>query len=218
VSETAFLTGGGALGERIAAFDWARTPIGPLAQWPSSLRHTVSLMLRSPVPLVLLWGEHGVMIYNEGYAAFAGDRDSDLLGSNVVEGWGEVADFNANVLKVGLAGGTLKYTDQEFTLHRHGHPERVWLNLDYSPVLDEAGNPAGIIAMVVETSEAVRTRATLEESETKLRFLDDLNRAVADMRRERDTRRHDGDDGQASGHHQLRLCRHGRRSGRFHDP
>ena len=25
-----FLTGGGAMAERIAAFDWARTPLGPI--------------------------------------------------------------------------------------------------------------------------------------------------------------------------------------------
>ncbi len=181
-SEHAFLSGGGELAERIAEFDWAATPIGAIATWPSSLRYTISLMLRSPVPLVLLRGEHGVMIYNDAYSAFAGGRDSSLLGSNVLEGWDEVADFNANVMRVGLAGGTLSYRDHELTLKRHGYAERIWVDLDYSPVLDEDGKPAGVIAFVVETSESVRTRATLEESETKLRFFDDLSRAIADTR------------------------------------
>jgi hypothetical protein len=36
-----------------------------------------------------------------------------------------------------LAGGTLSYKDQELTLYRHGGPEQVWMDLDYSPVLDE---------------------------------------------------------------------------------
>jgi hypothetical protein len=51
----------------------------------------------------------------------------------VFEGWGEVADFNDNVMKVGLAGRTLAYRDQELTLHRKGFPEQVWMDLDYSP-------------------------------------------------------------------------------------
>jgi hypothetical protein len=55
----------------------------------------------------------------------------------VREGWPEVADFNDHVVKVGLAGGTLAYTDQELTLHRTGKPEQVWMNLDYSPITDE---------------------------------------------------------------------------------
>ncbi|TCK31541.1 PAS domain S-box-containing protein [Ancylobacter aquaticus] len=179
-SDRAIAAGGGALARRIAGYDWASTPIGPIEAWPSSLRNTVNLMLASPVPLVLLWGEHGVMIYNDAYSVFAGGRDSRLLGSNVREGWAEVADFNDNVMRVGLAGGTLSYRDLPLTLHRDGHPEQVWLNLDYSPVAGDDGNPAGVIAVVVEVTEAYHTRVALEESETRLRFLDDLGRAVAD--------------------------------------
>jgi len=40
-------------------------------------------------------------------------------------------------------------------LHRRGRPERVWMNLDYSPVYDESGRPGGVIAIVVETTERV---------------------------------------------------------------
>ena len=181
-TDRASSAGGGALARRIAEFDWASTPIGLLEAWPSSLRNTVSLMLASPVPLVLLWGEHGVMIYNDAYSVFAGGRDSRLLGSNVREGWPEVADFNDNVMRVGLSGATLSYRDLPLTLHRDGHPEQVWLNLDYSPVAGDDGSPGGVIAVVVEVTEAHRTRVALEESETRLRFLDALGRAVAECR------------------------------------
>ena len=47
------------------------------------------------------------MIYNDAYSVFAGGRHPILFGSKVREGWPEVADFNDNVMKVGLAGGTL---------------------------------------------------------------------------------------------------------------
>jgi PAS domain S-box-containing protein len=103
----------------------------------------------------MLWGSEGVMIYNDAYSVFAGGRHPALLGSKVREGWPEVADFNDNVMRVGVAGGTLAYRDQELTLHRHGQPEQVWMNLDYSPVPDESGEPAGVIAIVVETTERV---------------------------------------------------------------
>jgi PAS domain S-box-containing protein len=174
-----FLRTGGELGRRIAEHDWSATPIGPIETWPRSLKSTVGLMLASPVPFVLLWGEHGVMIYNDAYSGFAGGRDSRLLGSNVRVGWDEIAEFNDNVMRVGLAGGTLSYKDHELTLLRNGKPEAVWMNLDYSPVLGDDGRPAGVIAVVVETTEAVRTRRALEESEARLRFLDELAQAVA---------------------------------------
>lgn len=177
-----FLAAGGEMAGRIAAHDWASTPAGPIEGWPTSLKQAVSLMLGSPVPIVLLWGPAGVMIYNDAYSVFAGGRDSRLLGSNVLEGWEEVADFNANVMRVGLSGSTLSYRDKELTLHRNGVPEQVFLDLDYSPVRDEEGRPAGVLAIVVETTEAHRNRQALEESEHRFRFLDSLGRAVANSR------------------------------------
>ncbi|MDB5459368.1 MAG: putative sensor hybrid histidine kinase, partial [Caulobacteraceae bacterium] len=149
-----FLAGGGETARLIADFDWSGS-LGPVAGWPESLKATVGLLVHSPVPMVLLWGEDGVMLYNDAYSIFAGDRHPRLLGSKVREGWPEVADFNDNVMKVGLAGGTLAYQDQELTLHRFGKPEQVWMNLDYSPVFDEAGRPGGVIGIVVETTRRV---------------------------------------------------------------
>ena len=137
-----FLSGCGEMARLIAAHDWTGS-LGPIAQWPGSLKTTVGLIGNSAVPIVLLWGDDGIMIYNDAYSVFAGGRHPRLLGSKVREGWPEVADFNDNVMRVGLAGGTLAYKDQELTLYRSGKPEQVWMNLDYSPVIDESGRPGG---------------------------------------------------------------------------
>lgn len=151
----AFLSHGGETGALIKAHDWSATPLGPLQTWPPSLRIVLALLLRSPTPIVMLWGEDGVMLYNDAYSVFAGGRHPALLGSKVREGWAEVADFNDHVMKTVLAGGTLTYRDQALILHRNGRAEQVWMNLDYSPVIDERGAPAGVIAIVVETSARV---------------------------------------------------------------
>lgn len=151
-----FLRGGGEIAARIAAFDWSTTSLGPIEAWPQHVKITVSTILRSKLPMCTLWGRDGIMIYNEGYAAIAGGRHPQVLGMPVREAWAEAADFNDNVANVVLGGGTLSYTDIEFTLNRRGVPEQVWLNLEYSPVLDEAGVPAGIIAFCVETTAKVQ--------------------------------------------------------------
>ena len=145
----------GEMAERVRAFDWASTPLGPIAQWPQSLKTAVGMVLLSPVPIVMLWGEDGIMIYNDGYSEFAGQRHPSLLGSKVREGWPEVADFNDNIMKVGLAGGTLAYRDFVLNLNRTGTFEPVWLDLDYSPILDESGQPAGVMAIVIEITKRV---------------------------------------------------------------
>ncbi len=163
-----FLQGGGALGTLIAAVDWSRTALGPIEAWPPHVTAPTALMLRSVVPLVMLWGESGVMIYNDAYSAFAGARHPLLLGSKVREGWPEVAAFNDNVMRVGLSGRTLSYRDQVLVLNRSGRAEQVWMNLDYSPLLDASGAPAGVIAVVVETTAKVLAERRLSGERARL--------------------------------------------------
>jgi len=160
----------GEMAQRVRSFDWASTPLGPLSGWPQSLKTAAGIVLLSPVPIAMLWGEDGIMIYNDAYSVFAGGRHPQLLGSKVREGWPEVADFNDHVMKVGLAGSTLAYRNQELTLHRRGLPEQVWMNLDYSPILDESGKPAGVMAIVIETTDRMRADAALRHSEEQLRL------------------------------------------------
>ncbi|HZH51782.1 MAG TPA: PAS domain S-box protein [Microvirga sp.] len=158
------------MGQRTRSYDWSRTSLGPISAWPQSLKTTVGILLRSPVPIVLLWGQDGVMIYNDAYSGFAGGRHPLLFGSKVREGWPEVADFNDHVMKVGLSGGTLSYRDQELTLYRKGVPEQVWMNLDYSPVLDESGRPAGVLAVVIETTERILAQQALTQTQERLSY------------------------------------------------
>lgn len=173
-----FLAGGGETGRLIAQRDWSRTSMGPVEGWPQSLKTATAILLRSNVPIVMLWGEDGIMLYNDAYSTFAGGRHPDLLGSKVREGWPEVADFNDNVMKVGLAGGSLAYKDQQLTLFRYGNPEQVWMDLDYSPVLDEQGQPAGVIAIVIETTERVAAELQRDAAELALRGERDRARGV----------------------------------------
>jgi PAS domain S-box-containing protein len=143
------------LGDLVRAFDWSTTSLGQIVSWPQSLRSAVNFILGSQTAIVMLWGDDGIMIYNDAYSQFAGKRHPALLGSHVREGWPEVADFNDNVMKVCLSGRSLFYRNRELTLYRQGEPAQVWMDLSYSPLYDEAGKPAGVMSIVVETTERV---------------------------------------------------------------
>ena len=155
----------GEMAGRIRAFDWRRTELGRLETWPASLCSAVQLLLASPLPMVMLWGRPGYMIYNDAYSSFAGGRHPYLLGSPVELGWPEVAEFNRHVVDTCLAGGTLSYRNKELVLLRDGVPENVWLDLYYSPVANDEGTPAGVMAMVVETTEHVISERRRQEAE-----------------------------------------------------
>lgn len=183
----------GEMARRIAAFDWSEAGLGPIEQWSASLIAAVRTVLASPLPLVMLWGRPGYMIYNDGYAAFSGGRHPYLLGKPVELGWPEVADFNRNVMNTCLAGGTLSYRDKELVLLRHGRPEDVWMDLHYSPLADDDGAPGGVLAVVIETTERVlatrqraHAEAALQASNDALRRLTEtLEQRVADAIAER---------------------------------
>jgi PAS domain S-box-containing protein len=144
--------GAGDIGLLAAAVDWAATSLGPVERWPERLRLAAAMIQHSPVAMVLLWGEDGVLVYNAAFAVIAGQRHPAVLGQPVADAFPEIADFNRHVLKTCRAGEVLRFSDQRFTLRRNGEPEDVWLDLGYSPVAGEDGRPAGVLAVVVETT------------------------------------------------------------------
>lgn len=159
----------GEMAGRIRTFDWSHTELGSLDTWPASLCSAVQMLLASPVPIVMLWGRMGYMIYNDAYSVFAGGRHPYLLGAPVELGWPEIAEFNRNVVDTCLAGGTLTFHSKELVLLRDGVPEDVWMDLYYSPVADDAGQPAGVMAIVVETTDHVISERRRQEAEAAYR-------------------------------------------------
>ena len=158
----AFLPEGSELAALIRAFDWRATPLGALRQWPEHLRTVVALMLRSAVPMTLQWGREGWMLYNDAYRELVGARHPGLLGKTIGNTWAEVADFRRRVVNQVLDGHSLNYRDEHFVLERNGAPEDVWVDIDYSPVVDAAGTPVGVLAIVRDTTEQLHAAQRLQ--------------------------------------------------------
>ena len=71
-AESANSDGGGGMAARIHAFDWSRTPLGPMDRWPQSLRTAVSICLGSRFPMMLWWGPDLINIYNDAFVPVLG--------------------------------------------------------------------------------------------------------------------------------------------------
>lgn len=78
------------MGERIRAFDWSKTPLGPLEGWPQSLLTAVSILLPSRYPMFVWWGPQLINIYNDAYIPMLGTRHPDALGRPASEIWVDV--------------------------------------------------------------------------------------------------------------------------------
>lgn len=156
------------MSQRIREFDWKQTRLGPISSWPQSFKTAVELALATPVPVVMLFGDNGTLIYNDGYRDFAGKRHPKILGMPVLDAWPEVAEFNQLVMDTCLAGGTLSPREKLMVLNRHGKPEDVWLDLDYSPIRDESGKPFGVFVTVIETTQKLKAERALRAREADL--------------------------------------------------
>ncbi|MEG3167239.1 ATP-binding protein [Sphingomonas sp. LB3N6] len=172
--------GGGELATLIGAFDWSSTELGPIETWPQPLKTATSIMLCAPVPMALLWGADGIMLYNDAFAGIIGARHPATLGAPVEEAWPEASAFNRHVLDVCLvAGETLSFARRDMTSYLPTRDDAVFLDLNYSPVLDERGVPVGALAIVVETTDAVLAERSFHGETHTLETLNVTGAALA---------------------------------------
>lgn len=153
----------------IRNYDWADTEIGSISAWSQTLLHTVNLILQSPAQLLILWGENAHMIYNDAYALFAGAKHPQSLGNKAINVWDEGKDFILNVIEEVYKGNTLSYKDVPFVLSRNNVPETIYLNMDFSPIMDN-GKPQGILVVHNETTKNINAEKALSENEERLRL------------------------------------------------
>lgn len=160
----AFLAGGGEMGERMRNHDWARTPFGPVSEWPQSLRSAVSICLNSRFPIAIYWGPELALIYNDAWAPIPGEKHPWALGRPGREVWPEIWDaIGPLYAQVQATGEGVWQQDQLLPMHRHGYTEECYFNFTFSPVRGEDGRVEGIFNAVIETTFRV-----IEERRTKV--------------------------------------------------
>src|ERR1700691_80 len=88
-----FLDGGGEMGRRMRAFDWAATPLGPSKNWPQGLKTLVNLLLASKQPMFMAWGPDRIWFYNDTFVPILGRKHPETLGRPSKDVW--AVDWNA---------------------------------------------------------------------------------------------------------------------------
>ena len=157
----------------VRTLDWSRTPLGPVAAWPESLRSSVDLVLACSFPMILLWGPNLVQIYNDGYSTIMGAKHPQGMGQATQLCWPEVWEFNKPVYDKVFHGDTLTFENQLFPITRHGFLEQAYFTLCYSPARDGNGEIAGVLVTVFETTLQLRAEARQMQVELDLRQMID---------------------------------------------
>ena len=171
-----FLLGGGEMGERMRAFDWTSSSLGPPAQWPQSLKTALRIMLTSRQPIWIGWGEDLTYFYNDPYQSIIGGKHPWALGRPASVVWREIWNDIGPMLATAMTGQQGTYVEQQLLImERHGYPEETYYTFSYSPIPGDDGGVGGIICANTEETQRV-------VSERQLGLLRDLAASAADSR------------------------------------
>ncbi|WP_439817124.1 sensor histidine kinase [Zavarzinia sp. CC-PAN008] len=144
----------------VRQLDWARTPLGPMAGWPSELKAAVSFALASRFPKAIVWGPALTTIYNDAFRPILGNKP-EAMGRSFADIWAEVWPEIGPIARRAYDGESTFIEDFPLEIDRSGQLEQCWFTFCYSPLRLADGRIAGLMDTVVETTASVRTRLEL---------------------------------------------------------
>ena len=155
----------------VEQFDWARTPLGPMGDWPASLRVTIDNILLAPMPKFLVWGDGLGLVYNDAYLNFLGSKHPAALGGHMHAVWAEVWPDVEHLVQRALRGESFYFENMPFKLERDAG-KVSWISFSYTPLYAN-GVVAGILCDLYETTQRMKDEQTRAEENRRLHALFD---------------------------------------------
>ncbi|HEY4591132.1 MAG TPA: ATP-binding protein, partial [Thermoanaerobaculia bacterium] len=171
-----FLLGGGEMGARMRAVDWAKTSLGPAEQWPQSLKTAVRIMLTSRQAMFVWWGDELINLYNDAYKAIVGGKHPEALGQPASVVWREIWDQVRPRAESAMRWNEGTYDEALLLImERNGYPEETYYTFSYSPVPNDQGGTGGILCANTDDTQRI-------VGERQLALLRELAAGTADAR------------------------------------
>ena len=142
--------------QRIRAFDWSSTPLGPMESWPEALKLALNISEHSAFPTAIYWGPDLRLLYNDAWAPIPGERHPGALGRPAKEVWSDIWPIVGPQLEAVMARGEgLNSAEQMLPMVRDGVEQETYWNYSFTPIIDENGRVAGIFNQGNEVTKAV---------------------------------------------------------------
>lgn len=142
---------------------WRDSPLGDPCEWPPALRLAAALVLESPAPMWLAWGDALALLANDACGALLPSPGDRRPGAPAAEAWGDAWDAlrPAALRALDGQGGRI----DELELRGAGGAAPAWATFAFAPLRDDAGRVHGLLCTVQDVSATVAARRSLRESE-----------------------------------------------------
>jgi len=158
------------MADRIRAFDWSKTPLGPMEEWSETLVATANLMLHSPFPTILSWGQEMVFLYNDAAISTLATKHPDALGRLYRNVFHEAWDLVGGDLEACFYKGETAVRDNMYIpVLINGVLEDHYFSYSLIPVY-ENGRIAGVYDAFRNMTEIVIGAQHLRESEARIKL------------------------------------------------
>lgn len=164
---------GGEMGQLTREYEWEQTPIGPISNWPLSLRTVVEMILSSKFPMFLWWGSDLIQFYNDAYRPSLGieGKHPSALGQKGKDCWPEIWPTIYPLIEQVLTTGEATWSEHQLIpIYRNAQLEDVYWTYSYSAIYGKSGQVEGVLVVCNETTEMVRSLQHLKESKEQLLF------------------------------------------------
>jgi len=137
-----------------ASYDWAASALGDAARWPLPLRLASDLLLNSPLPTLLVWGQETIMVFNEAYGELAGPGYGRAPGGSVPPVMPPPLAAAGDALQAAWRGEATVVQDAALTFRRLDGNHEGRYDLRLTPLRDEAGAVRGVQLALAPATEA----------------------------------------------------------------
>jgi PAS domain S-box-containing protein len=165
VSARTRIHGAGELADLVRSKDWSQTLLGPLETWAETLVATVNLLLLSPFPFALYWGEKLTLLYNDAYRPFLGEKHPAALGHLGPQVWQEAWPVIGPPIFAALHHQQSTAANDVFIpVLIGGDLQDRWWTYSFYPVYQD-GRVAGVANSGADDTPRVRARQEQQKAE-----------------------------------------------------
>ncbi|MEH0841569.1 SpoIIE family protein phosphatase [Micromonospora sp. CPCC 205711] len=170
----------------VLAHPWADTPLGPPQEWDPAVRSIVDVLLSSPVPMALYYGDDFLMIYNQAYSEVIGDRHPAAIGRPAPEVYADLwhtPGVGDVIERAYRRGESFLQRESVLPVDRHlaTTGDHAVFTRGHSPVRDSAGRVVGVLTVAAQTTQLTQQLQSLSDFAAALSgtlTLDDVARVT----------------------------------------